>query len=227
MSDTEGVSDYDTGIDLEPAHSDAADMEEDNDIDQVCSLAEGSEVLREGDEGLQEADAGLQEGDEDLLEGEKDLQYPEAVDAWDPSLEDPEAPDGNHTPQLSRERGNPQSNPEGTTDADNAQMQALRDMPLCVFPIARIKRIMNTDPAVKMISADALATIARATELFVGELAHAGYKEAVKMKKKTLSYAHLATASAAEESLCFLADILPQEKTAATRVRADFFRQAA
>jgi histone H3/H4 len=225
MSDSEAGSDFEPGTDYETVQD--ADAEENDDVEDALQEHEGvaDDSMQDDGEPNDEAahdaldDNGMDNPDpdaedhEEVYDAMQDVgHHPEAVDAWDNSMEEEDLQ------VVSR-----QANQKGSMQTSGAKVHIMEDMPSSVFPSSRIKRIMNTDPAVKMISADAVACMTRAAELFVGELAHAGYKEAFKEKKKTVMYPHLARAAAAEEALHFLTGILPEERAQRSRARVDLF----
>ncbi|XP_046864906.1 chromatin accessibility complex protein 1-like [Xenia sp. Carnegie-2017] len=78
---------------------------------------------------------------------------------------------------------------------------------LVSLPLARIKTIMKSSPESITAGQESIFTVARATELFIAYLA----KEAQKMegKKPEVTYKSLAEAVAEQDSLDFLADIIP------------------
>jgi len=81
------------------------------------------------------------------------------------------------------------------------------------LPLARIKRVMKLDEDVRMISAEAPALFARATELFIQELTLRAELEAEGNKRRTLNKADIATAITKYDQFDFLIDIVPKEET--------------
>lgn len=91
--------------------------------------------------------------------------------------------------------------------SENAQEKHL------VLPLARVKRIVKTDPDIKLISSDAAFLITRSTELFIQLLAKEAYKETLKNKRKVLQYNDLSKVVKDKEEMEFLLDIIPQKRT--------------
>jgi len=84
---------------------------------------------------------------------------------------------------------------------------------LLVLPLARVKRIVKTDPDIKLISGDAAFLITRATELFIQLLAKEAHNETVKNKRKILQYNDLSHIVNNRDEMEFLRDIIPEKKT--------------
>jgi len=82
------------------------------------------------------------------------------------------------------------------------------------LPLARVKRIMKTDPDVKYLSNEAATLITRATELFVEYFANSAYVEiAAPEGRKILQYKDLSRIVKDIECLEFLSVIIPEKKT--------------
>eukprot|EP00667_Euglena_gracilis_P024568 EG_transcript_28350 len=153
---------------------------------------------------------------------ERELKlHPEAIDAWQDEMEEDDA--------HAREE-HPDAEAELVTEVAAAEPQGVQPAPSAtgaasgVFAASRVKRIMNADPDVRMISADALVCMAHAAELFVGELAYTGCKQAVAEKRKTINCGQFARGVAKEDCLQFLSCIFPDEKASA-KAKVDFFRR--
>ncbi|KAF8325640.1 histone-fold-containing protein, partial [Cantharellus anzutake] len=79
------------------------------------------------------------------------------------------------------------------------------------LPLARIKKVMKSDPDVKMISADAPILFAKACEIFIQELTCRTYLIAESSKRRTLSRTDIARAISKSDQYDFLLDIIPRE----------------
>ncbi|XVE72135.1 hypothetical protein DITRI_Ditri11bG0014300 [Diplodiscus trichospermus] len=77
------------------------------------------------------------------------------------------------------------------------------------LPLARIKRVMKSDKDVKMISADTPVLFSKACELFILELSLRAWLQTEEAKRRTLQRCDIARAIRQEESLDFLADVVP------------------
>lgn len=77
------------------------------------------------------------------------------------------------------------------------------------LPYATIKRMVKAEGDVKQVAGDATFAIAKATELFLEELAHRAGGEVD--SRKTLTYNDVAAAVKNWSSCEFLADIVPQK----------------
>ena len=62
---------------------------------------------------------------------------------------------------------------------------------LCGIPIARVKRIIKSDPDVKLLASDASFLIAKSTELFLEMLAQKAYSRTKEFDRKTVQYKDL------------------------------------
>ncbi|KAL6068670.1 hypothetical protein QOT17_008088 [Balamuthia mandrillaris] len=98
------------------------------------------------------------------------------------------------------EEGDQEEHEEGKEQA--TRMQA-------VFPITRIKKIVKSDPDVKLISTDAVHMISKSTELFLDYLTKQAYTYTQEEGKKTLQYRDLAKCVEEVDVLDFLLDIIP------------------
>ncbi|KAG8903680.1 hypothetical protein FRB99_002871 [Tulasnella sp. 403] len=79
------------------------------------------------------------------------------------------------------------------------------------LPLARIKKVMKSDPEVKMIGADAPILFAKACEIFIAEVTSRAWLVASAHKRRTLSRADIAKALAKSDQFDFLIDIVPRE----------------
>jgi len=79
------------------------------------------------------------------------------------------------------------------------------------LPLARIKKVMKSDPEVKMIGSDAPILFAKACEIFIAEVTSRAWLVASAHKRRTLSRADIAKALAKSDQFDFLIDIVPRE----------------
>ncbi|KAJ1309909.1 hypothetical protein OPQ81_006669 [Rhizoctonia solani] len=80
------------------------------------------------------------------------------------------------------------------------------------LPLARIKKVMKSDPEVKMISADAPILFSKACEIFISEITARAYLVAEQHKRRTLAKADVARALSKSDQFDFLIDIVPREE---------------
>ncbi|KAK7031067.1 Transcriptional activator hap5 [Paramarasmius palmivorus] len=85
------------------------------------------------------------------------------------------------------------------------------------LPLARIKKVMKSDPDVKMIAADGLAPSAspilfcKACEIFIAEITARAFIIADSNKRRTLSRSDIAQALSKSDQFDFLIDVVPRE----------------
>ncbi|KAI0092682.1 histone-fold-containing protein [Irpex rosettiformis] len=84
------------------------------------------------------------------------------------------------------------------------------------LPLARIKKVMKSDPDVKMIAADAPILFCKACEIFITEITARAFIIADSNKRRTLSRADIAKAVSKSDQFDFLIDILPREEPLAS-----------
>ncbi|KAF9510768.1 hypothetical protein BS47DRAFT_1299838 [Hydnum rufescens UP504] len=80
------------------------------------------------------------------------------------------------------------------------------------LPLARIKKVMKSDPDVKMIAADAPILFAKACEIFISEITARAWIVAESNKRRTLSRTDIARAISKSDQFDFLIDIIPREE---------------
>ncbi|GBE78872.1 histone-fold-containing protein [Sparassis latifolia] len=80
------------------------------------------------------------------------------------------------------------------------------------LPLARIKKVMKSDPEVKMIAADAPILFCKACEIFIAEITARAFIIADSNKRRTLSRADIAKALSKSDQFDFLIDIVPREE---------------
>jgi len=80
------------------------------------------------------------------------------------------------------------------------------------LPLARIKKVMKSDPDVKMIAADAPVLFCKACEIFIEEITARAFIVADANKRRTLSRSDIAKALNKSDQFDFLIDIVPREE---------------
>ena len=82
-----------------------------------------------------------------------------------------------------------------------------------MLPVSRVRTIMRTDvhtaSTTNSISQDSVVLVAKATELFIAQLARDAHMVAVSAAERDVHYCHLSTAVRKEKKTEFLHDILP------------------
>ncbi|KAF9081070.1 hypothetical protein BGX27_005112 [Mortierella sp. AM989] len=80
------------------------------------------------------------------------------------------------------------------------------------LPLARIKKVMKSDPEVKMISAEAPILFSKACEIFICEITRRAWLHAEENKRRTLQRSDVASAVSRSDQFDFLIDIVPREE---------------
>ncbi|KAF9074527.1 histone-fold-containing protein [Rhodocollybia butyracea] len=83
-----------------------------------------------------------------------------------------------------------------------------------ILPLARIKKVMKSDPDVKMIAADAPILFCKACEsitVFIEEITARAFIIADSNKRRTLSRSDIAAALSKSDQFDFLIDIVPRD----------------
>lgn len=78
----------------------------------------------------------------------------------------------------------------------------------CRFPIARIKKIMQSDEDIGKVSSSAPIVISQAIELFLTDLLELLVKEAAKKNSKKIVLSHVETCFADNSRLDFLKELI-------------------
>ncbi|TFK22894.1 histone-fold-containing protein [Coprinopsis marcescibilis] len=79
------------------------------------------------------------------------------------------------------------------------------------LPLARIKKVMKSDPDVKMIAADAPILFCKACEIFISEITARAFIIADSNKRRTLSRSDIAKAISKSDQFDFLIDVVPRD----------------
>ncbi|KAF8980881.1 hypothetical protein BGZ46_003587 [Entomortierella lignicola] len=80
------------------------------------------------------------------------------------------------------------------------------------LPLARIKKVMKSDPEVKMISAEAPILFSKACEIFICEITRRAWLHAEVNKRRTLQRSDVSGAISRSDQFDFLIDIVPREE---------------
>ncbi|KAJ1937642.1 hypothetical protein FBU59_004691 [Linderina macrospora] len=85
-----------------------------------------------------------------------------------------------------------------------------------LLPLARIKKVMKSDPDVKvqMISAEAPILFSKACEIFITEITQRSWMNAEENKRRTLQRQDVSFAAQRSEMFDFLIDVVPREEYA-------------
>ncbi|KAJ2399510.1 hypothetical protein GGI23_002613 [Coemansia sp. RSA 2559] len=88
-----------------------------------------------------------------------------------------------------------------------------------LLPLARIKKVMKSDPDVKvqMISAEAPILFSKACEIFITEITQRAWMNAEENKRRTLQRQDVSFAAQRSEMFDFLIDVVPREEFAAKK----------
>ncbi|KAJ2715023.1 hypothetical protein H4R19_001427 [Coemansia spiralis] len=83
-----------------------------------------------------------------------------------------------------------------------------------LLPLARIKKVMKSDPDVKvqMISAEAPILFSKACEIFITEITQRAWMNAEENKRRTLQRQDVSFAAQRSEMFDFLIDVVPREE---------------
>ncbi|TIA87450.1 hypothetical protein E3P99_03174 [Wallemia hederae] len=88
------------------------------------------------------------------------------------------------------------------------------------LPLARIKKVMKSDPSVKMISGEAPILFSKACEIFISELTCRAWLVAEANKRRTLQRADVAGAVELSDQFDFLIDIIPRGEESKKRSKS-------
>ncbi|KFK26697.1 hypothetical protein AALP_AA8G281500 [Arabis alpina] len=105
----------------------------------------------------------------------------------------------------------PLENPERNQELQDywcSQMESV-DLRRHQLPLARIKKIMKSDPDVHMIAAEAPIVFAKACEMFIIDLTMRSWAHAEESKRRTLLKSDITTAAYRSYAFDFLIDVVP------------------
>ncbi|PVV05278.1 hypothetical protein BB560_000199 [Smittium megazygosporum] len=101
-----------------------------------------------------------------------------------------------------------------STDFWLSQLQEIQDEYLDfkshTLPLARIKKVMKSDP--EMISAEAPVLFSKACEIFIKELTQRAWMNAEENKRRTLQRQDVSSAANRSEMYDFLIDVVPRDE---------------
>ncbi|KAJ1840261.1 hypothetical protein LPJ73_006483, partial [Coemansia sp. RSA 2703] len=112
------------------------------------------------------------------------------------------------------------------TDFWKAHMASIEenvpDFKTHLLPLARIKKVMKSDPDVKvqMISAEAPILFSKACEIFITEITQRAWMNAEENKRRTLQRQDVSFAAQRSEMFDFLIDVVPREEFANKKTHA-------
>ena len=111
-------------------------------------------------------------------------------------------------PQSTSLSGTLAQTPSATTSA-NAEKDLTSTTAYTSLPVARIKKIMRTDPSLIKQSSDSGFTAALILEQFLAYLVKHSLQYTLRDKRKVLAYKDIASCVSEVEQFAFLADIIP------------------
>ncbi|GBF87640.1 hypothetical protein Rsub_00351 [Raphidocelis subcapitata] len=85
-----------------------------------------------------------------------------------------------------------------------------------VLPLARVKKLIKSEPDVKVVSSEAIFLIGRAVELILDEMVARAHASMSRDARKALLYKDIANAVQGWEALDILGDAVPQKVLAST-----------
>ncbi|RWR81982.1 nuclear transcription factor Y subunit C-6 [Cinnamomum micranthum f. kanehirae] len=91
------------------------------------------------------------------------------------------------------------------------EVERIQDFKHHELPFARIKRIMKSNPEVKMVSADAPVLLSKASELFIMELTQISWLHAEEEQRRTVRRSDLGDAIRHKETFHFLEEMKEEE----------------
>ncbi|XP_064626023.1 DNA polymerase epsilon subunit 4-like [Lineus longissimus] len=87
---------------------------------------------------------------------------------------------------------------------DNHDQESNKSQKIVKLPLTRIKSIMKMDPDVTLASQDAVILIAKATEIFINDMAKEAYTFTAQGKRKTVQRKDVDNAIVGIDALAFL-----------------------
>ncbi|KAH8084198.1 histone-fold-containing protein [Filobasidium floriforme] len=106
----------------------------------------------------------------------------------------------------------------GNANANGTPKEEFKNFAL---PLARIKKVMKSDPEVKMISAEVPVLLGKCCEIFIAELTSRAWLVAQSNKRRTLQKSDVAAAIGYSDMFDFLIDIVPREEAKGVGMDAD------
>ncbi|KAG7396427.1 hypothetical protein PHYBOEH_002295 [Phytophthora boehmeriae] len=102
-------------------------------------------------------------------------------------------------------------NPD-VVEEPSAEVQAAHDSNACIYPLGRVRKIVQSDPDVGKISKDALVAIAKASELFAQFLGTKSYEQALYRNKRQIKGSDVTQTIQTTASLDWLREDFPDVK---------------
>ncbi|CAI5721937.1 unnamed protein product [Peronospora effusa] len=97
-------------------------------------------------------------------------------------------------------------------DEPTAEERMTRDSNVCIYPLGRVRKIVQSDPDVGKISKDALIAIAKASELFAQFLGTKSYEQALYRNKRQIKTSDVTRTIQTTASLDWLREDFPDVK---------------
>lgn len=104
---------------------------------------------------------------------------------------------------------NPQINEETSTKDNAAQ-----SVNVCIYPLGRVRKVVQSDPDIGKVSKDALIAIAKASELFAQFLGTKSYEQALYRNKRQIKASDVTRSIQTTASLDWLREDFPDVKAA-------------
>ncbi|KAG3118599.1 hypothetical protein PI124_g5131 [Phytophthora idaei] len=111
---------------------------------------------------------------------------------------------------------NPQVNEEPT-----AEEKVARDSNACIYPLGRVRKIVQSDPEVGKVSKDALIAIAKASELFAQFIGTKSYEQALYRNKRQIKAPDVTRTIQTTASLDWLREDFPDVKPTQRDIAAE------
>ncbi|ORY91804.1 histone-fold-containing protein [Leucosporidium creatinivorum] len=98
----------------------------------------------------------------------------------------------------------------------NTAEQSEEDFKHQALPLARIKKVMKSDPEVRMISSEVTVLFEKACQIFIQELTARSHLVSLASRRRTLSRPDVAQAVSKSDMFDFLIDIIPRDDAGST-----------
>ncbi|KAK4056517.1 CCAAT- binding transcription factor component [Microbotryomycetes sp. JL221] len=95
----------------------------------------------------------------------------------------------------------------------NVAEQSDEDFKFQMLPLARIKKVMKSDPQVKMISSEVMILFEKACQIFIQETTARSHLISLESGRRTLTRQDVSNALSKSDVFDFLIDLLPQRPT--------------
>ncbi|CAI5744834.1 unnamed protein product [Peronospora destructor] len=97
-------------------------------------------------------------------------------------------------------------------DEPTAEKRTVCDSNACIYPLGRVRKILQSDPDVGKVSKDALIAIAKASELFAQFLGTKSYEQALYRNKRQIKASDVTRTIQTTASLDWLREDFPDVK---------------